>query len=324
MKKNRLPPLKSLHAFRYAAQSLSFKTAAEQLNVTQAAVSQQIKTLEQSLELELFERHTRQVVLTSEGEYLFTYVSQAFDLLEQGVKEIIEDPNPNKLVISTLPSFASRWLVSRLGRFQAQEQNIDIQLSPSLAIASFQNQELDLSIRFGQGQYEGLKSELLFEEELIPICHPSLIDMKKPIPPQLAKLPIIADNGPDMKAVWPLFHQIIGTEEPLTPSRLQVSDSTVLIEALLSCQGISMMRYSLVYELIQKGQLISPLPLHMKSRYNFYLVAPAPHFKYEKMLKFKHWLKGEVKEIQASWKQYQKETKGLYEVDFNHISNLED
>lgn len=315
MKNVRLPPLKSLHAFRYAAQTLSFKLAAEQLNVTQAAISQQIKTLEQSLEIELFERHTRQVALTSEGEYLFRYVEQAFNLLEQGVREIIEDPNPNKLVISTLPSFASRWLVARLGQFQALEKDINIQLSPSLAIASFQDQELDLSIRFGQGQYEGLKSELLFKECLIPVCHPSLIDTKQPIKAQLAKLPIIADNGPDMEAIWPLFHQHIGLADKEMPSRLQVSDSTVLIEALLSCQGISMIRYSLVYELIQKGQLISPLPLFMKSRYNFYLVAPAPHYKYEKVSNFRRWLKHEIKVIQKSWQDYCEQTEGLYEVD---------
>jgi len=314
MKKIRLPPLKSLHAFRYAAQSLSFKNAAEQLNVSQAAISQQIKTLEQSLGIELFERHTRQVVLTSEGEYLSNYAAQAFDLLEQGIRGIVDDPNPNKLVISTLPSFASRWLVARLGKFQAQEREINIQLSPSLAVATFQGQELDLSIRFGQGQYDGLKSELLFEETLIPICHPSLIDLNKAIKPQLAKLPIIADNGPDMEAIWPLFQQHIGCEEEQMPSRLQVSDSTVLIEALLSCQGISMIRYSLVYELMQKGQLISPLPLYMKSRYNFYLVAPAPHFKYDKMVKFRRWLKLELKEIQKSWQTYYEQTEGLYEV----------
>jgi LysR family glycine cleavage system transcriptional activator len=314
MKKVRLPPLKSLHAFRYAAQSLSFKNAAEQLNVSQAAISQQIKTLEQSLGLELFERHTRQVILTTEGEYLFDYVVQGFDLLEQGVRGIIEDPNPNKLVISTLPSFASRWLVARLGDFQAQEKEINIQLSPSLVVASFQDQELDLSIRFGQGKYDGLKTELLFEEMLIPICHPSLIDTNKAIKPQLAKLPIIADNGPDMNAIWPLFQQYIGCEDEQMPSRLQVSDSTVLIEALLSCQGISMIRYSLVYELMQKGQLISPLPLYMKSQYNFYLVAPAPHFKYDKVVRFRHWLKHEVKVIKKSWQTYYEQTSGLYEV----------
>lgn len=314
MKHIRLPPLKALHAFRYAAQSLSFKEAAEQLHVTQAAISQQIKTLEQSLEIELFERHTRQVRLTSEGEYLFNYVEKAFDLLEKGVREIVEDPNPNTLVISTLPSFASRWLVARLGDFQNQEQDINIQLSPSLAVASFQDQELDLSIRFGRGYYEGLNAELLFNECLIPVCHPSLIDPDKPIKEQLAKLPVIADNGPDMDTIWPIYQAHLNCDDVKMSSRLQVSDSTVLIEALLSAQGVSMMRYSLVYELLQKGQLISPLSLYIRSRYNFFLVAPAPHFKYEKVQKFRAWLKQEVKEIQRSWLSYQQQTKDLYEV----------
>ncbi len=204
---NRLPPLKSLYAFRYAATYLSFKEAAEQLNVTQAAISQQIKTLEQAVGVELFERHTRQVTLTSEGHYLFEYTVKAFDLLEVGVKGITEDQNPNTLVISTLPSFASRWLVSRLGHFQEQEKEINIQLNPSIILSSFTDRHLDLAIRFGRGQYEGLQSQLLFKDFLLPVCHPSLIDMNQPIKPQLLQLPVITDTGTDMELVWPIFQK---------------------------------------------------------------------------------------------------------------------
>ncbi|WCN11056.1 LysR substrate-binding domain-containing protein [Marinomonas mediterranea] len=311
----RLPPLKSLLAFRHAAKSLSFKEASEHLNVTQAAISQQIKTLEYTLDMTLFERQTRQVSLTVEGEQLYQYVEQAFDLLEQGVRTIVEDPNPNRLAISTLPSFASRWLVSRIGTFQAIEQSLNLYLIPGLQIASFQDQELDISVRFGQGSYNDLKSELLFEEFLIPICHPSLIDQNLPIKPQLAKLQIIEDSGPDMTATWSVLQQHIVDDTRKLPSHLKVSDATILIEALLSGQGISMIRFSLVYDLIKKGQLISPLPFYMKSTYHFYLVAPPSHFKYEKVQKFRNWLKNEVKEIQTSWEEYRDQTEGLKLID---------
>ncbi|MGJ8646687.1 MAG: LysR substrate-binding domain-containing protein [Marinomonas colpomeniae] len=305
MSSNRLlPPLKSLQAFRYAAQSLSFKAAAEHLYVTQAAVSQQIKTLEQSLGVELFERHARQVVLTPEGEYLFEYAEKAFSLLEEGVKGITEDPNPNTLIISSVPSFASRWLVSRLGKFQAHEPDINLRLSPSSDLSNFLDSDLDLAVRLGRGKYQGLKSTLLFEEFLLPVCHPSLINNDESIKKQLVNIPIITDTGPDIKHVWPILQRFLDMYDMPMNSHLHIADSTALVEALLSGQGLAMMRFGLVYELLEKGQLICPLPIYMKSQYDFYLVAPPQHFKYEKVMAFKRWIDHEVKSIDLSWKKY--------------------
>ncbi|MGO2513039.1 LysR substrate-binding domain-containing protein [Marinomonas polaris] len=315
MSSNRaLPPLKSLQAFRYAAQTLSFKKAAESLFVTQAAVSQQIKTLEQALSVELFERHTRQVVLTSEGQYLFDYVEKAFGLLEEGVKGITEDPNPNTLVISSVPSFSSRWLVSRLGGFQSQEPEINLRLSPSINLSTFADSDLDLCIRLGRGDYAGLKSQLLFREHLVLVCHPSIINLDQPIKAQLINIPIITDTGPDVRHVWPVLQRFLDLYDMPMKSHLHVADSTSLVEALLSRQGLAMMRYGLVYEQIEKGQLICPLPIYMKSQYDFYLVAPAPHFKYQKVMAFKRWIEDEVKVIDSSWKAYLKNNPDMEEV----------
>ncbi|KZN15445.1 LysR substrate-binding domain-containing protein [Marinomonas sp. TW1] len=299
-----LPPLKSMQAFRYAAEVLSFKAAADQLFVTQAAVSQQIKTLEQHLGVALFERHTRQVALTSEGRYLFDYIEKAFRLMEEGVRGISEDANPNTLVISVVPSFSSRWLVPRLGLFQQQAADINLRLSPSIGLSDFANSDLDLCVRLGHGQYEGLQSELLFEEFLIPVCHPDLFHEKEPIEQQLSHIPIITDTGPDMDHVWPKLQTFLKMYDMPLKSHLHVADSTSLVEALLSRQGLAMMRFSLVYELLQKKLLICPLPVYMKSKYDFYLVAPAPHFRYDKVQSFRRWIKGEVKRIDESWLTY--------------------
>ncbi len=144
--------------------------------------------------------------------------------------------------------------MSRLGRFQAQEPEINLRLSPSIDLSTFADSDLDLCIRLGRGQYAGLKSHL------------------------------------------------------------HVADSTSLVEALLSCQGLAMMRYGLVYELIEKGQLICPLPIYMKSQYDFYLVAPAPHFKYQKVMTFKRWIEQEVKAIDSSWAMYLKTHPEMSEV----------
>lgn len=305
MSSNRLlPPLKSLQAFRYAAQSLSFKTAAERLYVTQAAVSQQIKTLEQALGIELFERHVRQVILTCEGRYLYDYVEEAFHLLEEGVRGITQDPNPNTLVISSVPSFSSRWLVPRLGSFQVNEPDINLRLSPSIILSTFVDTDLDLVIRLGRGKYAGLQSSLLYEEFQLPVCHPSLINKDEAIEKQIVNIPIITDSGSDIEHVWSIFQKILHAYDMPMNSQLHIADSTALVEALLSGQGLTMIRYGLVYELLEKGQLVCPLPIYMKSQYDFYLVAPSQHFKYQKVMAFKRWIEKEVKVIKLSWQEY--------------------
>lgn len=309
-----LPPLKSLLAFRHSAQTLSFKKAAEQLFVTQAAISQQIKSLEQTLGVELFERHTRQISLTAEGQYLYDYVERAFLSLEEGVKGITEDPNPNTLVISSLPSFSSRWLVSRLGRFQAQAPDISLRLNLDSGLSTFSDNDLDLCIRLGRGQYEGLTSKPLFEEHLVLVCHPSLINMNKPIKSQISNIPVITDTGPDVKHIWPVLQHFLEMYDLPMKSQFHTTDSTTLIEALLSRQGLAMARYGLVYDQIEKGQLICPIPIYMKSQYDFYLVAPAPHFKYQKVQNFQQWLETEVKVIKQSWNQYLKNHPDMKEV----------
>ncbi len=303
---NRLPPLKALLAFRHAAEAQSFKVAAERLFVTQAAISQQIKSLEQHLEVRLFQRLTREVVLTPQGQQLLPFVSKGFTALEQGVAGLSQDPNPHRLTLSVLPSFAGRWLVPRLGSFQQANPELNIHLTPNLKLATFDDNDLDLAIRFGRGQYPGLTSKLLQREFLLPVCHPSLIDTSAPIASQLAQLPLLADDGPDMEAVWPKFERELGVSLRQDSARLSMSDASMLVEALLSGQGFSMLRFSLAYELLERGQLVCPVPIALRSSYDYYLVAPESHFQRPKVGQFEAWLREQVEMIEISWQQFVK------------------
>ncbi|WP_210395119.1 LysR substrate-binding domain-containing protein [Motiliproteus sediminis] len=303
---DRLPNLKALLAFRFAGEAQSFKAAAGRLHVSPAAISQQIRTLEEQLGIKLFHRLTREVILTAEGQLLLATVSRGFALLEQGVAQLTEDPHPSQLNISTLPSFASRWLVPRLGRFQASAPELGVNLSPSLGLVSFEGQSLDVAVRFGEGKYSGLKAVKLFEEYLIPVCHPSLIDNQHPVRAQLLHLPLLADDAPDMKAVW----QELATKSDIPlcheSAKLHVSDSNMLVEAVLAGQGLSLLRFSLVYELLARKQLICPLPVWLKSRYDYYLVAPPAHFKRPKVRQFEQWLRTEFAATQSEWQKFQR------------------
>ena len=301
---DRLPPLNALRVFRYAAESLSFKSAAESLFVTQAAVSQQIRTLEQDLGVKLFERLNREVVLTNEGKQLLPFIIRGFSEFEEGVAELRDDPEPNLLIITALPSFSSRWLVPRLGKFQAQNAGINIHISPSITVETFTGSNIDIAIRYGKGNYTGLHSQFLQHDYLVPVCHPDVVDFDSDVIPQLAAMPLLFDEGQDLDNGWQLFLNKLKLSKNNAISKLVVTDSTMLVEPILCKQGISLLRYSLVYELLKHGQLICPIPFYYQSGYSYYLVAPEAHFKRPKVALFERWLINEMEEIGQHWTEF--------------------
>lgn len=145
--KERMPPLQGLYYFYVACQTGSFKLAAEQLFVSAAAVSQQIRQLEESLNIPLFIRQHRKVTLTPEGKVLFEQAQKGFAHLQEGVRLISSDANPNQLSVSTLPSFAQHWLVPRLTAFKKQQNEISLLLEPTNQLVTFEGSKIDLSIR---------------------------------------------------------------------------------------------------------------------------------------------------------------------------------
>ena len=163
---SRQPPLSTLRVFKAAAQSLSFTVAASDLNVTQAAVSHQIKSLESFLGKPLFARGNRSLKLTEQGKNLKPYVDQAFSIIQEGLDHLREDLNSNTLTVSVLPSFAARWLVPRLGLFIKSYPNIHFRLAPARSLCNFKLENVDLAIRHGSGSYKGLTSIYILDESI--------------------------------------------------------------------------------------------------------------------------------------------------------------
>ncbi|SON49520.1 protein of unknown function [Vibrio tapetis subsp. tapetis] len=168
----RTPPFQGIYYFCRAAELGSFKRAAEKLFVTSAAISQQIRQLEDWLGADLFIRQHRKVVLTHEGEILFQQAKKGFDHLQDGIRQINQDRNPNQLSISTLPSFAQHWLVPRIADFRAQAPNIAMLIEPTNRLVNFHDSSVDLCIRYGKGGYHNVESRWLADEVLYPVCHP--------------------------------------------------------------------------------------------------------------------------------------------------------
>lgn len=293
----KLPPLNSLRYFLVAAQTLSFKQAAEQLFVTQAAISQHIKTLEIHLGVPLFIRGTRRVFLTEDGKRLLPYIQTGFAHFSEGVAHLTEDANPDVLNVTVVESLSTRWLVPRLQFFQEQHPKIRVRLEPCNTVRNFSGTDIDLAIRFGEGNYAGLESRFLLKDKYVLVCHPRLIQPN--ITPQdLYKLPLLEERGAITGEAWQGFLAKHKLDNHKFNKTLEVDDSTVtIIDAALAGQGFAMLRYNLIYQQIQHGQLVSLFDFSHPSAYSYYLVAPGHHFNRPKVQIFEKWLRCALQDI---------------------------
>jgi LysR family glycine cleavage system transcriptional activator len=287
---HKLPPLNSLRYFLVAAKTLSFKQAAEQLFVTQAAISQHIKTLESHLGVQLFVRGTRQVQLTENGKRFAPFIQSGFESFTQGVALLAEDINPNVLNVTVVESLSTRWLVPRLQFFQEQHPDFRVRLEPCNQVRDFAGADIDLAIRFGEGHYAGLESRFLLNDRYVLVCHPSLA--KENLSPQgLYNLPLLEESGPITGEAWQTFLKEFDLREDKFNKVLEVEDSTVtIVDAALAGQGVAMLRYNLIYQQIQRKQLVQLFDFSHPSAYSYYLVAPSHHFKRTKIKLFEKWL----------------------------------
>ena len=293
------PSLKSLHYFSVVADQQSIKSAAEKLFVTQAAVSQQIKTLEQSLGLNLFIREHRALKLTPEAKQLLPFLKDAFTTIQHGLQTLNQDSKPNILTISVLPSFASRWLIPRLDQFYSQHPGLTINLSMTEQLENFSDSNVDLAIRFGNGEHENLIIKPLMKEYFYPVCHPEFLKKRS--------LKTIQDLQPERLIddidcfgfiSWDCWLSTHNEDTNTYNSRQSYDGSHYVIEAALSKQGISMARHSLAAEAIRQGNLIQLFPEMNDSAIEpeqfHYVCAPEHHFQRPKVSTFCDWVTEEA------------------------------
>jgi LysR family transcriptional regulator, glycine cleavage system transcriptional activator len=256
-----LPPLLSLRAFEAAARHLSFSRAAQELFVTQSAVSHQIQKLEADLGIALFERQTRAIELTDKGRAYYAKVHAAFELLRLGTSEIRAfSAERQTLSVGLLSSFASRWLASRLHTFPLAHPDIELQLRPDIALANVPGGEVDVAIRYGRGGWPGVASQKLMSERLSPVCAPSLIAGKKrPRKPQdLLRFPMLTSYSTH-SFEWEAWSRHVGLDLG-EAQRVQLHDYNIVVEAALAGQGIAMGRHRLIAQQLAQGSLVQALP----------------------------------------------------------------
>src|SRR5947207_8201416 len=189
----RLPPLNGLKAFEAAARHESFTRAAEELCVTQGAVSHQVKALEAELGVRLFQRERQRLVITDAGRAYLDVVRDAFDRLAAGTERLLQRQNSGVLTVSTSPDFAAKWLVHRLGRVAEAYPDIDLRVSATLHHVDFAREDVDLAVRHGDGNWPGLDVTRLCAEQLFPVCSPKLVSGRNRITraSDLLKFPLL-------------------------------------------------------------------------------------------------------------------------------------
>ncbi len=288
--KSSLPPLKSLQFFLAAARAQSFKGAAETLFVSQAAVSQQIRLLEQRLDVQLFIRSKQNTYLTDAGRLLLPFIERGFDELHSGVQSIVGDPNPHILRISTLHSFASSWLLPRIQEFQLQQPDLMLQLAPTNELVSFDNSGIDLAIRMGRGGYAPLEEKEVLHDRMIFIASKKLVDnINVYDAKQVFKLPWIEDTSKGIQDCLTIACKHFDIDRGSLNPIMTAANAVPLIESVVEGRGFTLMSSSLVTEHLRNGRVVKLLDYSIDSPYSLYLVAPSQHFTWQKVRKFEQW-----------------------------------
>ncbi len=285
----RLPPLNALRAFEAAGRHLSVTRAAGELHVTQAAISHQVKALEEYLGLKLFRRLNRKLLLTDQGQDLLPATSEALDLLNDATRRLLEREASGPLTVSVLPSFAARWLVPRLGRFRKIWPDVDLRIDPEPEIVDFSRGDVDVAIRYGTGRYPGLHSVRLMAEDIVPVCSPALLEGDRPLrtPDDLVHHTLLHDEGHGEWRTWLLA----AGAESVDPVRGMVfTDSGMLIQAAVAGQGVALARGVLAADELAAGRLVRPFEQTLPTEYAYYFVCPLDAAERPKIQAFAEWL----------------------------------
>jgi LysR family glycine cleavage system transcriptional activator len=296
----RLPPLNALRAFEASARLGSFVAAAAELRVSAAAVSQQVRRLEQYLDTTLFQRLTSGLVLTDQGRDYLPELSAGFELLGESTARLRTRRADGLLTVTTLAAFANGWLLPRMQRFRERAPRVDLVLKTSRAIMDFRRDAIDLAIRFSAAPGRGLQGELLCREELFPVASPALF-RGGPIPDTLGALaayPLLHDTdaGPEQPwQGWRGWFERAGLATGVTGRGLQFSDSVVLMGAALAGLGVAIGRGPHVAPLLARGQLVRVTQESWLAPWSYYLVAPAAHFRRPVVRTFVDWALAEAR-----------------------------
>jgi LysR family glycine cleavage system transcriptional activator len=287
-----LPSLHGLRVFEAAARHMSFTHAARELCISQTAVSHQIKSLEGELGTALFHRAPRRISLTDSGKAWALQLGEIFSRL-RAINRSLRKPSHGGrpvVAVSIIPSFGSRWLVPRLGKFLDRHPEVEVRISSSERLVDFEAEAVDLGIRYGSGRYPGLVTEKLADDVWVVVCTPELLARGRLRSiKDLERQVLLQDDARDAWSIWLAAN---GVRAPLAARRTELTDSSMLIEAALRGQGVGLARWSLAVDELAAGRLCLPFPKAqlVPTELAYYVVAPRENLRQPAVASFRAWL----------------------------------
>lgn len=287
----RLPSLNGLRAFEAAARHLSFTRAAEELAVTQAAVSHQVKALEEQIGLPLFRRLNRALILSDEGQTLFPVVRGALDAVADAVDRLHTRNVADALTVSVLPSFAVKWLVPRMSHFQQLHPGIDLRITAADRMVDFVRDSVDVAVRFGAGNWPGLRADFVADEYVMPVCAPALAGRLRD-PADLAHVTLLHEEMAPIPRFpeWATWLEAAGAGGVNHDKGPRFSHTHIMLQAAIDGQGVALAQMLFAADDIAEGRLVAPFALRLPTGYAYYVVCLAAAADRPKIRAFREWV----------------------------------
>jgi len=288
--RRRLPPFAALRAFEAAARYGNFKKAAEDLCLSASAISHQVRSLEEFLGLKLFNRDSGKPVLTTSGMAYLESINDVFDRLDAATNRLALRGDRRELVVNVFPSLLSCWLLARLPTYKASNPDVDIKFLGSYQPLEFGAGEIDLAIRYGDGEWPGVRSVFLMHDELFLVASP---ETARKLPPlnRIAELTefTFIHCAQDVEE-WQQWAGMASFPIDAIKSRLEFDSRSLVLEAVAGSLGIAIGRMPSALSFLESGKICSPYPLRLRTRAAYYLVYPEHHEQYANVRSFQAWL----------------------------------
>lgn len=297
----RMYPLNALRVFEASARNLSFVKASEELSVTPAAVSHQVKALEEYLGLSLFRRKSRGLLLTEAGQLLLSDLGEVFLRLDKAMERVIDSDSQGTLTLSVAPTFAVMWLIPRLQKFYALHADIDIRISTGLGLVDFQRDDFDAAIRLGDGQWAGLEAIKLCDESVTPMCSPQLLKGPNAIkcPDDLAKHVLLHNHSMDydpQAPTWETWLDTAGAKGVDASRGTHFSLPDHGLQASIDGGGVVLGWQFLAAKDVAAGRVVAPFDVTLPLGSSFYLAYPQAHSRRPNIVALREWLMRELAE----------------------------
>jgi LysR family glycine cleavage system transcriptional activator len=290
--------LNALRAFEAAARHLNFSRAADELSVTPGAVSQQIQNLEDYIGAALFKRTPRGLLLTDAAQTALPALREAFDRLAEAASLLTAAVDGRRLTLTAPPSFAAKWLMPRLGRFETSHPQVDVWLSADMDLVDFAVGDVDLAVRYGAGAYPGLEAQRLMHETVIAVMSPGL-NAANPLasPGDLAHHVLLHDGSPDADEScpdWPMWLAARGVKGVDGGRGPRFNQSSLVIEAAMAGRGVALAKRTLAQDDLDAGRLVAPLGITTSVDFAYYVVHPKAKARLPQVKAFVTWILGEA------------------------------